>query len=123
MKRLYFVLVIFAVLIGVIAFGTYTVYQTSNDINKMISEIETYAKNDKIKQAVESCEKAEKLWTDNEEKLSFFVNHQEVCEIGVGISALKPLIQYNEKAEFLSQLNEVKIMLTHLAKMENVKIE
>lgn len=120
MKRFIFAIAIIIALVGIVASGTYYVKQANDVMNDYITKIETAAKQDNPKKALSLCENAEKEWINFEKKLNIFVNHAEICEIGVGICAMKPLIEYNEKAEFFSQLNEVKVMLTHLASMENI---
>ena len=120
MKRMIFAIAIIIVIVGIVASGTHYVKQANDVMTNYIKKIETAAKQDNPKQALMLCEAAEKEWVNFEKKLNLFVNHAEICEIGVGISAMKPIIEHNEKAEFFSQLNEVKVMLTHLASMENI---
>lgn len=118
MKRLFFAVAIVLILAGIISWGTYYVNQANLVINEYIDKIETAANEDNIDQAVELCDQAERAWVGFEKKLNIFVNHAEICEIGVGISSIKPLIEYDEKAEFFSAVNELKVMLTHFASME-----
>ncbi len=120
MKRLYFALAVFLVLVGIVATGTYYVGKANDTMTSYLEKIETAAREDKIDEAVMLCESAEQEWVSSEEKLTLFLNHAEICEIGVKIAAMKPLIEHNEKAEFFSSLNEVKVMLIHLATMENI---
>lgn len=120
MKRLFFGIAVLIVIGLIVGIGTYTVDKTDKRMNEIFEQIETAAKNDEFSSAVKLCEKAEKEWINHEEKLSFFVNHQEVCDIGVAISAMKPMIEHKEKAEFFSELNKAKTQLTHLSKMENI---
>lgn len=120
MKRTIFAIAIIIVIVGIVASGTHYVKQANDVMTDYLAKIETVAKQDNPKQALMLCEEAEKEWVNFEKKLNLFVNHAEICEIGVGISAMKPLIEHDEKAEFFSQLNEVKVMLTHLASMENI---
>lgn len=120
MKRLYFALGVFLVIALIVGCGTYVVYESNERMNSIFDEIETAAKKDDIEKAVSLCEKAENEWVDFEKKLTLFVNHSEICEIGVSVSAMKPLIEYDEKAEFFSELNKVRVQLTHLASMENI---
>ena len=121
MKRLFFGVAVFIIIGLIVGAGTYTVNKTDKRMNEIFEEIETAANNDDYTSAVELCEKAENEWIGYEKKLSYFVNHQEVCDIGVAISAMKPMIEHKEKAEFFSELNKAKTQLTHLAAMENIK--
>ena len=67
------------------------------------------------------CKKAESDWVKNEKKLTYFVNHSEICIIGESISSIQAFAKYKEKAELFSELNKTKVIITHLSAMENVK--
>ena len=121
MKRIYFVIAIFLALCLMIGFGTYYVNQANDKLMGYLDKIEVAIQNDDVLAAVKYCDEAERDWIKQEEKLNLFVNHEEVCGIGVAISSLKPLIAYNERAEFLSKLAEVRTMIVHLSAMENIK--
>lgn len=123
MKRLYFALAILFALAVIVGTGTSFVYKANKDMTSIINKIEKSARADDILSAATLCESAERQWVDYEEKLNLFVNHAEVCEIGVSLSSLKPLIEHDEKAEFFCELNKVKTMLTHFASMENIHNE
>lgn len=120
MKRMLFGVAILLVIGLIVGLGSFTVYKTDKKMNAIFEKIESHANNNQIKATIRLCDMAEKEWIKNEKTLSLFVNHQEVCDIGVSISALAPLIKHNEKAEFFSELNKAKTQLTHLSNMENI---
>lgn len=120
MKRLYFALTAVVIVFCIVFYGTLTVKNSSGEMLDLFDKIETSAKNDDTETAVQLCDKAEKKWVEYEKKLTFFVNHAEICEIGTGIAAMKPLVRYNEKAEFFSTLESTRVQLIHLASMENI---
>ena len=120
MKRLYLAAAVLLTICVIVGYGTYEVYNANNTMTSLLKKIEQSAKSDDIENAVAFCQKAEKEWINFEDRLTLFVNHAEICDIGVAISSMKPLIEHNEKAEFFSELNKVKVMLTHLSAMEHV---
>ncbi|MBQ5590433.1 MAG: DUF4363 family protein [Clostridia bacterium] len=123
MSRIFVALGLVVALGIMVGTGFYTINKGNKTLSAILNEVELSAMQDDIEKSANLCEKAEKEWIKCEEKITIFANHAEVCEIGVAISSLKPLIQYNEKAEFFSELNRVKIMLEHLAAMEYASFE
>lgn len=122
MKRLYFALAVAIVMAGIILTGTFTVKNAYYEMNTIFRRIEVKAENEEFDKALVLCEEAEKKWVKYEKELSIFVNHEEVCNIGVSLSAMKPLIEYKEKAEFFSEINKARTSLTHLASLEKINL-
>lgn len=122
MKRLYFAFGIALILAGIILSGTFTVKNAYYEMNSLLDEIEFEAENENYINALKIFEEAEEKWIEFEKQLSVFVNHEEVCNIGVSLSALKPLIKYGEKAELLSEINQARVSLTHLASLEKINL-
>lgn len=120
MKRLYFALGVAIIMAGIIVTGTFTVKNAYTEMNTLFDEMETEAENENYSKALQICERAEKKWIEYEKQLSVFVNHEEVCNIGVSLSAIKPLIKHGEKAELLSEINQARVSLTHLASLEKI---
>lgn len=121
MKRLYFALALALSIIAIVGFGTFSVKQAKNQLSHYLNEVEVAAKNNDFDSALLLCEKAENSWIESEKKLTYFVNHSDICEIGVSISSIKAFVKYKEQAELFSELNKVRVMITHLSTMENVK--
>ena len=121
MKRLYFAIGVVVIITAIILSGTLTVKNADKDMKKMFSSLQECVKNNDFDKAEKICDKAEKKWVEYEKSLSFFVNHAEVCDIGVCISAIKPLIKNRQKGDVLSELNKAETLLTHLANLENIK--
>ena len=120
MKRGYFAIVFFVVVVTTICTGIYFLSQANEKMLRTFEQIEIAVDNENPSSAVELCKKAEDQWIEFENSLTFFVNHSEISEIGVDIAAMRPLILNKEKAEFLSILEGVKIKMRHLTKMEKI---
>ena len=99
----------------------YFVKQASGQLKDSLEQIETAVENNDFDKASLLCKKAESDWVKNEKKLTYFVNHSEICIIGESISSIQAFAKYKEKAELFSELNKTKVIITHLSAMENVK--
>ncbi len=121
MKRLYFALALALSIFAIVGSGMYFVKQASNELKESLEQIETAAKNNDFDKALYLCEKAEDNWVKSEKKLTYFVNHSEICIIGESISSIQAFAKYKEKAELFSELNKTRVIITHLSAMENVK--
>ena len=121
MKRWYFEVALTLSIIAIVSLGVYFVKQANNQLTQSLDEIEICVKNNDFDRAIVLCEKAEKDWVENEKKLTYFVNHSDICEIGESVSSIKAFAKYKEQAELFSELNRLRVMITHLSAMENVK--
>ena len=120
MKRLIFAVLIAVFLIASIMYGSDYVDATTRDILGHFSKVEQAVEKEDFESAGKIITQAENKWIVYEEKLTLFVNHNEICTIGEGIAAMKPYIENKEKAEFYSELNKTRVVLIHLANMEKV---
>ncbi|MBQ4156034.1 MAG: DUF4363 family protein [Clostridia bacterium] len=121
MKRWYFAVALLLSIVIIIGIGIFSVNNSSKQMLNAFDEIEISLKQDNKIRAVELCEKAEKKWVENEKKLTYFVNHSEMCEIGVDIASMKALLKNAEIGEFYSALESARVKLSHLAAMEKIK--
>ena len=121
MKRWYFAIALLISVVVIIGVGIYSVSNSSKQMLNAFDEIEFALKQKNKQQAVELCEKAEKKWVENEKKLTYFVNHSEMCEIGVDIASMKALLKSAEMGEFYSALESARVKLSHLVAMEKIK--
>ena len=64
--------------------------------------------------AAKAAETLETYWIEVEERLSVFVNHSELDNIGISIAKLSPLAAAGDKAQFLAECKLAKTMVTHL---------
>ncbi len=120
MKRLIFAGLIVVFLVASIGYGSNYVDVTTTDILGHFSRVEQAVENEDYKSAIKILTQAENKWIVYEKKLTYFVNHNEICTIGEGIAAMKPFIENKEKAKFYSELNKTRVVLMHLANMEKV---
>lgn len=120
MKRLYFGLGIALVIFAIIFCGTKAVRGAEKDMKNEFFVLQKCVEKNDFESAEKLAGKAEKKWVIYEKNLSFFVNHAEVCEIGVTLSQLKPLIKARQKGDINAQIKKAQTLLLHLANIENI---
>lgn len=64
--------------------------------------------------AAEAAAALEEYWVEVEERLSVFVNHGELDNIGTSIAKLAPLAAAGDKAQYLAECKLAKTMVIHL---------
>ena len=121
MKLRYFAIALLASVVVIIGIGIHSVDKANNQMLNAFYEIEFALKQNNQEEAVDLCEKAEEKWIENEKKLTYFVNHSEMCEIGVDIASMKALLKSAEMGEFYSALESARVKLSHLTSMEKIK--
>ncbi len=121
MKRLYFALGIFVIIFAVIFCGTMEIEKAHSDMKTSFSSLQKSVEKGESEKAEALAEKLESKWVDYEKKLSLFVNHAEVCEIGVAVSTIKPLIKAKQFGDVLAEIKKAQTLLCHLVNIENIK--
>lgn len=111
-----------------VAFSCFTVYETHNvqsELNRLLDQAEEYAIKDDFPSASETAKKIEKTWDSRQTTLLIFTNHGEIDQMTEAVAQLQSLIEYENKAEFRSEIDVAReilidIYLFQLPLFENV---
>lgn len=106
--------VLLAIVITVCTVGQLTVDGCGKDISKLLDSAKTSIKKEDYKAAAHYSQKAEDKYVDCERKLSFFINHDLIEDLGVEVAKLNALAGEETADEFLSEISCAEVMLTHL---------
>ncbi len=94
--------------------GQITIGTCGEKMSKMLDEATDFAENQEFDKAKEQLEKAEKEYSRQEWKLSFFVNHSLVEELGEQLAELPALANSEGSEELLSHIDGAKIKILHI---------
>lgn len=125
MGRLITISSIMAVLI---AFSCFTVYETNRvqeELGQLLDQAEICAVDEDFEKAAEVAEEIEKVWDSKQSTLLLFTNHSEIDQMTEAVAQLQSLIEYENQAEFRSEIDVAReilmdIYLFQLPIFENV---
>ena len=98
--------VICLIIIALIAIGNFF----SRDYTKKSGE-EILDSLQQIKQAVEE---KEKIWKNKQDKLAYFIEHNELEKIDTNLVLLKSYIETEEHNETIREINELAFLVKHI---------
>lgn len=94
--------------------GQITIGGCGERMSKMLDQATAFAENQEFDKAKEQLEKAEAEYSRQELKLSFFVNHSLVEELGEQLAELPALANSEGAEELLSHIDGAKIKILHI---------
>lgn len=106
--------VLLVLVITVCVVGQLTVDGCGKDISNLLDSAKTSIKKEDYKAAAHYSQKAEDKYVDCERKLSFFISHDLIEDLGVEVAKLSDLAREETSDEFLAELSSAEVMLTHL---------
>ena len=114
MKRLFISLAIFAALFGFAFYGTVVLSHEGERLTALLTEAINLAEKGNADGAKQAAERLEVGYIEAEKRLSYFVNHRDIGQLGVEISTLPSLAEAEDLSNFLASCNSAKTSIIHL---------
>ena len=119
--------IIIVLLIIVIIFATDIITQnfTKNSIsvmNEKLDNIKTYVINNDINNLNLEIQDLNEKWTDINNKMSFYIEHDELEKVNSSLVKFKSYIELEEYSEAVPELEECKYILDHIKEKQRLKI-
>ena len=119
--------IIIVLLIIVIIFATDIITQnfTKNSIsvmNEKLDNIKTYVINNDINNLNLEIKDLNEKWTDINNKMSFYIEHDELEKVNSSLVKFKSYIELEEYSEAVPELEECKYILDHIKEKQRLKI-
>lgn len=113
MKRLIAAGILMLIVIASYILSRNYIINTCDEIKSLVIECETEYKQNSTS-AEKTAEKLEKTWSEKEQILSFFVNHDRVDEIELALSSLNVYSNKFNNDIFYEYSGEIKMLLHQL---------
>lgn len=119
--------IIIVLLIIVIIFATDIITQnfTKNSIsvmNEKLDNIKAYVINNEINNLNLEIKDLNEKWTDINNKMSFYIEHDELEKVNSSLVKFKSYIELEEYSEAVPELEECKYILDHIKEKQRLKI-
>ena len=89
-----------------------------DDILENALSKENYVKEDEIK----NIEEFEKEWKDIENKLAYFIEHDELEKVGVAIILMKANVEADLKEDAYEKMQELKFRIEHIKTKQKLEL-
>lgn len=116
MNRLIAAVILAVLIAGGCIWGQITVSDCDDVIGNALDQSREAAERGDFESAKKLAEKSEDVFADHEHRLSIFVDHDLVEDLGMQIAKLSTLAEEDTGAEFLSELDAADIMLLHIVR-------
>lgn len=114
MKRLFISLAIFGALFGFAFYGTFAVSNEGERLTSLLTEAINLAEMGNADGAKQAAERLEAGYIEAEKRLSYFVDHRNIGQLGAEISTLPSLAEAEDLSNFLASCNSAKTSIIHL---------
>ena len=114
MKRLFLSLAIFGALFGFAFYGTFAVSNEGERLTALLTEAIDEAERGNADGAKRAAERLEAGYIEAEKRLSYFVDHRNIGQLGAEISTLPSLAESDDLSSFLATCNSAKTSIIHL---------
>ncbi|OJU10493.1 MAG: hypothetical protein BGN88_05045 [Clostridiales bacterium 43-6] len=123
MKRLWAVLILMVLIAAICTAGYITIEGYRDKTVTTLQAAMAAANSGDYKKAEELAKQAETTWIDAEQKLSIFVNHSQLSEVGLSVAKLAPLIKDGSVGEFNAECSLSIVQLIHISNREKFRWE
>lgn len=94
--------------------GQFTIGQSGKKLKGFLTEATNLIEQEKYDEARAQLKKAEDEYTRQEWKLSFFIYHGLVEELGEQLAALPALANEEGRSDLISQIDSTKVKIVHI---------
>lgn len=118
-------IIIFIIIVLDIIFKNYTL-NVFNSLNKSFDDLNTnisFMEDSKDNNALENIKEINNIWEKNFNKLSCFLEHDELEKIKTQIVIIESAIRANDYECALEEVSQAKYLLEHLKDKQSFKIE
>lgn len=118
MKRVLISLAIILLLGGFSVYGTYVITTDGNALSDMLDTAISQAESGDMEAAHDTARAIEDSFVAVEKRLSYFIDHSIISQLGVDISQLYYLAEADDPSEFCAHCRSAKITVTHIIDSE-----
>ncbi len=117
-------LVISICILALILGGMFWYYSLLSDLDEqmqtMLSDLDTQIKEDKWEEATKTAEKINKEWEEKTRWLSCLIEHDEIDNIMITVASLEKFTKYKEEPELMSELSKLQKLISHIPRKEKL---
>lgn len=96
---------------------------TSKIMKNIVKEINFEVSNVEKNNNDENMKKLKDKWQERENKLSFFIEHDELEKVTIELTSLESNIENNVEEEIKENINKIKFLLNHIEEKEKFKMK
>lgn len=114
------------IIIVIIAFGAFTVSMLKNEaenLHTVLMELEKNIYAEEWDKAKTIGETIEKQWDKYKKIWPMLIDHFEIDNVNINLAELQAYILSNDKAESLSRLSVLKVLIKHIPERESFIIQ
>ena len=114
------------IIIVIIAFGAFTINMLKNEaenLHTVLIELEKNIYAEEWEKAKNIGETIEKQWDKYKKIWPMLIDHFEIDNVNINLAELQAYILSNDKAESLSRLSALKVLIKHIPERESFTIQ
>lgn len=119
------IIIVFIIIIMIFATDILTQNFTKKSIsliNEKLDNIKTTIINNETNDLNSEIKNLDENWTDINNKMSFYIEHDELEKVNTSIVKIKSYIEFEEYSEAVPELEECKYILDHIKEKQRLKI-
>ena len=119
------IIIVFIIIIIILATDILTQNFTKNSIsliNEKLDNIKTSVINNETNDLNSEIKNLDENWTDINNKMSFYIEHDELEKVNTSLVKIKSYIEFEEYSEAVPELEECKYILDHIKEKQRLKI-
>ena len=119
------IIIVFIIIIIILATDILTQNFTKNSIsliNEKLDNIKTTIINNETNDLNSEIKNLDENWTDINNKMSFYIEHDELEKVNTSLVKIKSYIEFEEYSEAVPELEECKYILDHIKEKQRLKI-
>lgn len=118
MNRIWAAIAILVLLFGLCLTATNQTLFMTGDMVRQLQQLQTELEEDKMEEASATSKKTIQDWRDYQKRMSYYIPHGRLEEIGETLAAILPFIQQGNKEESLAECSRAMNQLQTLREME-----
>lgn len=119
------IIIVFIIIIMIFATDILTQNFTKKSIsliNEKLDNIKTSIINNETNDLNSEIKNLDENWTDINNKMSFYIEHDELEKVNTSLVKIKSYIEFEEYSEAVPELEECKYILDHIKEKQRLKI-
>ena len=119
------IIIVFIIIIIIFATDILTQNFTKKSIsliNEKLDNIKTTIINNETNDLNSEIKNLDENWTDINNKMSFYIEHDELEKVNTSLVKIKSYIEFEEYSEAVPELEECKYILDHIKEKQRLKI-
>ena len=119
------IIIVFIIIIIIFATDILTQNFTEKSIcfiNNKLDNIKTAVNNNEVDNLNSEIEELDENWLDINNKMSFYIEHDELEKVNTSLVKIKSYIEIEEYNEAIPEITECKYILEHIKEKQRLKI-